>query len=207
MLTHNPGLYPLLLKQLPAPSSRPQGAGLLLRGNVVELRKLSILNALTPAKAGVQKELQRLHSGFRSGRLRASRSVEFFFRIFRSSRGVPISVCKTTRPVLAKISSVRAPVTPVSIRKHRDKFHAPRGFCSERRDFSLWQGNQGLARRRTRIPRSARQARRLTPPGRKKTLSKRKLTIIETEAHITPKYRATMNSFCHGPQIRSLTYG
>ena len=56
----------------------------------------------------------------------------------------------------------------VSIRKHRDNFHAPRGFCSERRHFSFWQGKSlpsfatssgpvhlpkgGLARRRTWVP-------------------------------------------------------
>ncbi len=40
----------------------------------------------------------------------------------------------------------------LSIRKHHIKSHAPRGFCSERRDFSLWPGNQGLARRCTWVP-------------------------------------------------------
>ena len=40
----------------------------------------------------------------------------------------------------------------LSIRDHRIKSHAPQGFCSERRHFSLWLGNQGLARRRTWVP-------------------------------------------------------
>jgi hypothetical protein len=39
-----------------APGSKP---------NVVDLRKFSILNAVTPAKAGVQKDLKRLDSGLR----------------------------------------------------------------------------------------------------------------------------------------------
>jgi hypothetical protein len=39
-----------------------------------------------------------------------------------------------------------------SIRKLRDKFHAPRGFCSKRNHFSCWQGNRGVARRRTLVP-------------------------------------------------------
>jgi hypothetical protein len=40
----------------------------------------------------------------------------------------------------------------LSIRKHHIKSHAPRGFCSERRDFSLCLGNRGLARRCTWVP-------------------------------------------------------
>ncbi len=39
-----------------------------------------------------------------------------------------------------------------SIRKLPDKFYALRGFCSKRRHFSYWQGNRGVARRRTWVP-------------------------------------------------------
>jgi len=47
----------------------------------------------------------------------------------------------------------------------------------ERRHFSSWQGNQGFAGRRT-VGTPHKKSRRLTQPGRKRTLSGWKLTYI-----------------------------
>jgi len=46
----------------------------------------------------------------------------------------------------------------------------------ENGDFSCWQENQGIARRRTKVT-PHKQASRLTPPGRKSTFSGRILLL------------------------------